>query len=356
MPALYSHTTRAIGTTLTASIYNADHQNHITNGIPSQLDDYSSTVVEMQTNTDPGELGAESQAGSLAGELERLRFAIKEIKQVLDSNITQWYQTPEALTATPRFPRWYIDGLELSVAATSTSYIQVAAGICRDTADTINMNVSSALHRSASAVWVTAATGGGMGVTWVKTKSVHVFVIKTGASVFDIGFDSVITASNLLARASGTKYRRIGSLCCATQGGTLRRVVQKGDYVRFAGGTNGIFNATYIDQVVGVASGWQDAGHTLIGIPTGIELQANMHTWVTEPFRFLFHDVTTVYTAGVTPSNITRNALFGYTTSDSVPQRILLWTSVDASVNFSSPSGLTGSCKYVILGYRDLRR
>jgi hypothetical protein len=88
MPALYTHTTRAAGTVLTANIYNTDHQNHIDNGIPGQLDDYSVSVAQMQTTTDPGEVGTESLATSLAGELERLRFAIKEAR-----GGAQWYQT-----------------------------------------------------------------------------------------------------------------------------------------------------------------------------------------------------------------------------------------------------------------------
>jgi len=89
MAGLYSHTTRATGLTLTASIYNADHQNHIDNHIPAQMDDQSSSVAQMQSNTDPGEVGSESQATTLAGELERLRFMLKDI-----TGEDQWYVTP----------------------------------------------------------------------------------------------------------------------------------------------------------------------------------------------------------------------------------------------------------------------
>jgi hypothetical protein len=92
MPALYSHTTRADGLVLTASIYNADHVNHITNGIPAQLDDYSSNAVQMQTTADPGEVGTESLATSLAGELERSRFMLKELGSLMQgSTLAQWY-------------------------------------------------------------------------------------------------------------------------------------------------------------------------------------------------------------------------------------------------------------------------
>ncbi len=89
MPGLYSHTTRAAGTILTANIYNSDHQNHITNHTPQQMDDYSSSVAESQIATDPGEVGSENLATSLSGELARIRFALKEI-----SGGTQWYSSP----------------------------------------------------------------------------------------------------------------------------------------------------------------------------------------------------------------------------------------------------------------------
>ena len=89
MPGNYSHTTRANGLTLTDTIYNADHINHITNATPDGLDDYSVNLAQMQSTSDPGEVGTEVLATSLSGELERIRFAIKEIK-----GSAQWYESP----------------------------------------------------------------------------------------------------------------------------------------------------------------------------------------------------------------------------------------------------------------------
>lgn len=86
---LYSHTTRGTGTVLTAAIYNGDHQNHITNQNPSMTGAYSDNVTQMQLLTDPGGIGSESLASSLAGEIERLRFTIKGI-----TGKTQWYAPP----------------------------------------------------------------------------------------------------------------------------------------------------------------------------------------------------------------------------------------------------------------------
>ena len=88
MAALYSHTTRSTGTTLTALIYNADHQNHIDNGVPAQLDDYSTNASQMQSETSPGTSGSESLATSLAGELERLRYVLRQM-----NGGAYWYDT-----------------------------------------------------------------------------------------------------------------------------------------------------------------------------------------------------------------------------------------------------------------------
>jgi hypothetical protein len=89
MPGLYSLVaTRVTGEIITALKYNADHQNHIDNAIPTQHDDYSASVAQMQSQVDGGEQGSESQATSTAGEFERLRFALAELK-----GTTYWYET-----------------------------------------------------------------------------------------------------------------------------------------------------------------------------------------------------------------------------------------------------------------------
>lgn len=89
MAGLYSHTTRATGTVLTAAIYNADHQNHINNHVPEKMDDYSATDGEMQTQTDPYPADTTSKATSLAGELERIRYVMAQI-----TGNTYWYEDP----------------------------------------------------------------------------------------------------------------------------------------------------------------------------------------------------------------------------------------------------------------------
>lgn len=68
---------------------NAEIDNILDNLTPSGVDDYSANSSQMRQTTDPGEAGSESLATSLSGELERLRFVIKEMK----GNVTYWYST-----------------------------------------------------------------------------------------------------------------------------------------------------------------------------------------------------------------------------------------------------------------------
>lgn len=75
---------------VTASDLNAEFNNVLTAMQPLLMDDYSTDVTQMQVMTDPGEVGTESKATTLAGELARLRFMISEI-----TGKDEWYETPD---------------------------------------------------------------------------------------------------------------------------------------------------------------------------------------------------------------------------------------------------------------------
>lgn len=70
---------------------NAEFDNVLTAMQPLLIDDYSTNVTQMQVTADPGEVGTESVATTLAGELARLRFMFKEI-----TGEAQWYESPVA--------------------------------------------------------------------------------------------------------------------------------------------------------------------------------------------------------------------------------------------------------------------
>lgn len=99
MPGNYTlRETYVDGDVLSAADYVADHQQHIDNQTPQGTDDYSANVTQMRTTTTAGDVGSESLPTSLAGEIERLRFAIKQIKDTMNgSAVAQWYTTSFSL-------------------------------------------------------------------------------------------------------------------------------------------------------------------------------------------------------------------------------------------------------------------
>ncbi|MDE1839571.1 MAG: hypothetical protein KGH87_06595 [Thaumarchaeota archaeon] len=94
----YTITTRAVGTVLTATIYNTDHQNHVNNQNPQGTGAYSDNVAQMQATRSPGGVGSEVLASSLADELGSLRYMVLKALQHQDGTGAQWYATPELIT------------------------------------------------------------------------------------------------------------------------------------------------------------------------------------------------------------------------------------------------------------------
>lgn len=90
MGATFSRVKNWTSEVLTYADLNAEIDNILNNLGPAGVDDYSTNATQMRITTDPGEAGTESLATALSGELERLRFAIKEIK---GSGVSQWYSS-----------------------------------------------------------------------------------------------------------------------------------------------------------------------------------------------------------------------------------------------------------------------
>jgi hypothetical protein len=74
---------------VTYSDLNAEFDNILNNLTAAGVDDFSANVSQMQTTVDPGEVGTESLATSVAGELSRLRHLILEI-----TGEDEWYESP----------------------------------------------------------------------------------------------------------------------------------------------------------------------------------------------------------------------------------------------------------------------
>jgi len=79
---------------VTASDLNDEFDNILDNLIPTLIEDFSANASQMKSTVDPGEVGTESLATTLAGELQRLRFIIAEI-----TGEDEWYESPSTSLA-----------------------------------------------------------------------------------------------------------------------------------------------------------------------------------------------------------------------------------------------------------------
>lgn len=88
------HKTYTTGEILTAADLNSSLQDISTTNIPEDINDYSVNVAEMQSTADPYPASSESLATALSGELERLRYQMKEVL-----GEAQWYIDPDRTIA-----------------------------------------------------------------------------------------------------------------------------------------------------------------------------------------------------------------------------------------------------------------
>ena len=114
-------------------------------------------------------------------------------------------------------PTSLINGLLPSNNVTDANKdIDISVGKARDSSDTVDIVLASIITKQIDANWVAGDDAGGFpsGLTLAIDTWYHLFVIYNPTTdTTDVGFDTSITATNLLADATGyTKYRRIGSV------------------------------------------------------------------------------------------------------------------------------------------------
>ncbi len=104
-------------------------------------------------------------------------------------------------------------GMVLSNGTDATHDINISAGSRRDSSDTVTILKASAFTKQIDATWTAGTNAGGLasGVSYSSSTWYHVFVIQHTNGTVDYGFDTSITAANLLSGSSYTYYRYLGS-------------------------------------------------------------------------------------------------------------------------------------------------
>jgi len=152
--------------------------------------------------------------------------------------------------------RNYIDGFILSnnTAATPASDLDISAGQCKDSGNTVNFDLTGTLGKRITAAWAEGGTPavpvGGMpvGVALTNNTWYRVFAIQKPTLQIDIGFDTNSGASVLLNGANAgslgyNKYRQIGWIRYGA--GVIVKFTQTGD------------NFEWVDYVSDFANGAQ---------------------------------------------------------------------------------------------------
>jgi hypothetical protein len=109
-------------------------------------------------------------------------------------------------------------GLQMSYNYCNPNIVTIASGYAGMTNATLIGYMSSAMNKSIATNWVAGTDQGGKAdaITLTNNTWYHVFAICNDMGVIDIGFDSDLTATNLLACSGYKNYRRIGSVLYAT--------------------------------------------------------------------------------------------------------------------------------------------
>ena len=174
-----------------------------------------------------------------------------------------------AAAATSGVPRSYLAGLKMTNAADTDHDITIAVGTARDSSNTYDLTLASAMTKRIDAGWAAGSTNGGMATGSVANDTwYHVHLIrKTSDASIDAMFDTSVTASHV--PTGYVAYRRIGSV--QTDGSAnIKQFVQDGDMFRWV---------TPVLDVSETNSGATALTRTLL-TPLGVRTLATMNVYV----------------------------------------------------------------------------
>jgi hypothetical protein len=165
----------------------------------------------------------------LNGELSLIQHCLRLQKSVailLDNRIIDLEAgyTDQAIP----YPRGYISGLEISNnLADATNDIDIAAGVCRDSTDTVNIIRSAAITKRLDAAWAVGDGNGGLDTGSIANTTYHVHVIRrSDTGVVDALFSTSAVSPTLPANYDD--FRRVGSII--RTGGAIKAFTQRGDH------------------------------------------------------------------------------------------------------------------------------
>lgn len=249
-------------------------------------------------------------------------------------------------------PRGYIDGLIMSNDTDTAHDISVSAGeatlVESTTGETATLAVNAgAFVKQIDANWAEGTASGGFpsGLSLSDTTWYHYFIIAKTDGQVDFGFDTSLTATNLLSDASSYSfYRRIGSVLTFDSGGSnfdITAFLQLGDIF--------LWSDPPEDAALTNATG----GLITLSVPTGVSVNSLLNINVDGGDAYIFHPDVTTETAdpGASPT-----APFGFEGGGSGRgQQIEVPTDTSSQIEYNDDGGGTLDLNVATLGWIDPR-
>ncbi|MBS4052678.1 MAG: hypothetical protein KGZ69_15980 [Methylomonas sp.] len=179
------------------------------------------------------------------------------------------------LASNDSLPKGYISGLVISNNSSDAGHdIDISVGECRDSSDAANLAITSVLTKQIDVNWVAGTNAGGFpsSLSLSANTVYHFFMIRNSStSVVDAGFDTSLTAANLLTASSYDQYRRIGSVI--TNGSNT--IIAFKTIESAGGGLDFLWTDPPLD--VDVTNPGTSAVTRTLSVPTGINVVAKMN-------------------------------------------------------------------------------
>jgi hypothetical protein len=177
-------------------------------------------------------------------------------------------------------PRGYIDGCIMANGTDATNDINVAAGVCRDSTNTVNINLSALTGKQLDANWAAGSAAGmrnsGAGIA---DTTYHIYAVaKALGADPDIYAHTSTTVATVItalqAESGGASYlyaRRIGSIVRASA--AILAFTQVGDIFRVK--TPSLDISTAVQSTTSVT-------YTLARLPVGLTLDVTLNVSVNQ--------------------------------------------------------------------------
>lgn len=246
--------------------------------------------------------------------------------------------------------RGYIDGCIISNGTDTTNDINIAAGVCRDSTNTVNINIAALAGKQLDANWAAgAAAGMRNSAAGITDTTYHIYAVRTAASeTADIYAHTSTTVATVLtalqAETGGASYvyaRRIGSIVRSSA--AILGFTQRGDHFEYT--------VPNLDITV-TTPGTSALTRSLATIPLGVAVRADLSFFQNGSGDFIYASSLTV--SDQAPANNAAPLASAGSVGSTAFGSKLVWTNTSTQIRVRTNDGVT-TLQGVTLGYFDPR-